>query len=388
MIKMKKNALNVNTLKYDNRALILNEIRKGPLSRAEISRITGLTKSAVTMITNQLIEEGQLCEIGTAISNKGRKPILLDIIPDLKYAVGIELHRAKVEVIITNLKSEIIDSVSERSDIFPDRASEMAFIYDSIRNLIERNGIPKSKLLGIGISSPGPLDYRTGVILNPPNFDRFHNAPIVEMLQKEFDIPVLLENNSVLLATIEYFKGEMKNFRNSMFVIIENGIGTCTVIDGQIYRGLAGFAGELGHTTLDIHGPKCSCGNFGCLELYTTLSALKRQFGFKSYEDVVDAAYRNEPFSLGIIDFLAVRLSSAFITAANMLDLDSIFIYGEYNYRPDLLISKLNSLIKARSVIAKAHDITIFPSKMDKRTATASSTAIIINSYFKQEINR
>lgn len=383
---MKNNASNVNTLKNNNRALILNEIRKRPLSRTELSRITKLTKPAVTMITNRLIEEGQLREMGTAVSSKGRKPILLDIIPDRKFAVGVELHRTRVEVVIANLKSEIVDHVIEHPDSFPDRTSQMAWICSSIHGLTERNGIPFSKLIGIGISSPGPLNYRTGVILNPPNFDRFHNAPVVKMLQKEFELPVMLENNSVLLAMTEYFKKDMKNFRNSMFIIIENGIGTCTVMDGQVYRGCAGFAGELGHTTLDIHGPKCSCGNYGCLELYITLSSLKKRFEFESYEDIVNAAYRNDPFAVSVIDYLAFRLASAFITAGNMLDLDSIFVYGEYNFRPDLLISKLNSLIKERSVITKAHEITVFASKMDKRTAAASSTAAIINSYFKQEI--
>jgi predicted NBD/HSP70 family sugar kinase len=383
---MKRNASNVNTLKSDNRALLVNEIRKHPLSRAQLSNITKLSKSAVTMIINELITEGQLVETEIEKAPKGRKPVLIDIVPDLYYAAGVELHRKQITVVITNLKSEIVDEVSADIDCFHDCEAAVDWICDGIRSLAERQGIPLSQLIGIGISSPGPLYYLSGVILNPPNFKMFVSTPITSMIQSVFNLPVILENNSVLLAMREYFSGIMKNYHNSLFVIISNGIGSCAIIDGQIFRGLAGFAGELGHTSIDVNGPVCSCGNKGCVELYATLSALKNKYGFDSYEAVVDDAYESDEHALAILEYEAECLATAFISAINLLDLDSIFLYGELNYRPKLLISKISSIIDKRSIIRKAHSVSIFPSSLDGNSSAATSTAAVLDQYFNQHL--
>jgi predicted NBD/HSP70 family sugar kinase len=379
-------ASNVNTLKCDNRALILNHIRKQPMSRSQLSKQTKLSKSAVTMITNELINEGQLVEIGTSVSCKGRKPITLDIIKDYRYAIGVLLHRKRMSVSITNLKSELIDCVEENTGNYSDYREALLWICRTIRSVINKNNIPISKIIGIGVSSPGPLDYHSGTILLPPNFDLFHNVPVVPLLKEEFDLPVFLENNSVLLAITEYFNGSMKEYKNSMFVIISDGIGSCIVINGQIFRGFGGYAGELGHTSIDINGPICSCSNRGCLELYTTLSALQKKFSFDSYEKVVDDAYSNMPEALAILEFQANCLACALISAVNLLDLDSVILFGEFNYRPELLLSKLNVIINERSLIKRAHQVKVVVSELGSDAVTVSSTAAVLSHHFNQKL--
>ncbi|WP_312642179.1 ROK family transcriptional regulator, partial [Hydrogenoanaerobacterium sp.] len=224
---MKNNASNVSTLKNDNRALIFSLLRKQPMSRAQLSAQTSLTKSAVTMITGTLIQEGQLIEVGTSDTQKGRKPILLDIVKDYRYAVGVSLHRKRLIVSITDLGSELIDSTESHTENYQDSSAALAWISSTIRLLLSKNKIPYDRVIGIGISSPGPLDYQSGTILMPPNFSLFHNVAIVSRLKEEFDLPVLLENNSVLFAITEYFRGSMGDYRNSMFVTISDGIGSC-----------------------------------------------------------------------------------------------------------------------------------------------------------------
>ena len=300
--------------------------------------------------------------------------------------MGVSLHRKRLSVSITNLASVLLDQVQTPTQDYHDYASALAWIFTAIEEMIERNHIPSSKIIGIGVSSPGPLDYRGGTILVPPNFDLFHHVPIVALLKEKFDLPVLLENNAVLLALTEYFNGSMKEYRNSMFVILSDGIGSCMLMDGKIYRGFGGYAGELGHTSIDIHGPKCTCGNQGCLELYATLTSLKREFHFESYETVVDDAYRGASYALDILKYQAQCLSCALIGAVNMLDLDAIILYGEFNYRPELLFSLLNSRISKGSMIQRVHPVSVIPSGLKNNAAAISSTAAVLNRYFNQQL--
>ncbi len=379
-------ASNVSTIKDANRATLFRELRKQPLSRAELTRRSGLTKSAVTMITNDLIAEGQLAEIGTMVSARGRKSILLDIVGNYRYAIGVELHRKHIGLCVTNLKAQVVGQVRRDRLDFADGHEALQWVATTAEALLAANGIPWEKLIGIGVSSPGPLDRVSGVILNPPNFPLFAGMPVVQLLQERFQLPVVLENNSVLLTIAEYDHGALKHSRNGMFVIISDGIGSCVLHGGRVYRGIGGHAGELGHTSVDINGPACTCGNHGCLELYATLDALKRTFGFDRYESVVDGAISGDERSLRILDYLAERLACALVGAINLFDVDSVVLFGEYSYRPELLISRLNALIAERSIISRAHPVTVAPSALGGDTPVAASTAALLAEYFNQAL--
>ncbi len=383
---MTRKGSNAGTLRSVNRALILNLIRRQPVSRAQLSRETGMSKAAVTMITNSLIAEGQLREIGKTVTGRGRNPVLLDIVPDYRYVAGIVLHRRRLMAVITDLRAGRIDRMEEKTGHFSDPAAAAAWICKSIRRLMRRNGIGMESMAGIGISSPGPLDDEGGVILNPPNFSLFANVPIVSWIRREFPLPVFLENNSVLLAMLEYDRGTLKDYRNSLFVILSDGIGSCLIRDGQVYRGYGGHAGELGHISIDIEGPECPCGNAGCLELYATMSAIKARFGFSDYEKVVDDAYAGRPYALDILDYQARRLACGLVSAANLFDLDSIMLYGEFNYRSDLLRSMIAEILNSRSMINRVHRVDVLFSRPDKEEEAVSSAAAVIARHFSQQL--
>ena len=383
---MKTNGSNANTLRNDNRALLLHRIRRQPVSRAQLAKETGMSKSAVTMITNDLIAEGQLREIGTMESRKGRKPILLDIVPDFRYAVGVSLHRKRIQVLITNLKAELVGCVEEHTERFTSPEVAVGWICRTIRQELERRRIPLSKVVGIGISSPGPLDYREGVILTPPNFTMFHHLPIVSRIRDEFPLPVFLENNAVLLAMAEYSSGAIGDYRNTLFVIMSHGIGSCLIREGQVFRGSGGFAGELGHISVDLGGRPCPCGNRGCLEQYATMAALKERFGFENYADVVDAAYRGEGAAMEILEYQARYLAAGLVSAVNLFDLDAIVLHGEFNYRPERLFSLLSQRIHQQSLITRVHPVAVLPSQLGPYADAVSSTAVVLNRHFSQNL--
>lgn len=379
---MRKNA-NVSTIKTENRTLLLNEIRKTPMSRARLSRITGLSKSSVTAITGDLIAEGKLRETESVIALKGRRPVLLDINAQSAFAAGIKLHRKSCSALITDAKSEILVKSCVNPSVFASGEEAAVWLCREIKQLALAQDIPFAKIIGVGISSPGPLDHTRGIILNPPNFPLFQNMDIVSLVQNELPVPAVLENNAVLLAMHEYFYGNMKRFVNSMFITIADGIGSCIMMDGKIYRGAAGFAGELGHISIDRNGPVCSCGNHGCTELYATLTALQKKFDFNDYGELVSQAETGDSFSLSVLDYEAECLASAMINAINLFDLDSVILYGELNLRPHILLSKIENIINERCVIAKTHKVSVLTSTLPGADEPSTSAAVLDQYFYK-----
>ncbi len=382
---MKSDAYNVKTIKNDNRALILNILRKVPTSRADIAKRTGLSKSSVTMITNALIDEGQVCEIGTYISSVGRKPILLDIEKDFRFAGGVVLHRHEVTVCLTNLKMEVISLETKDMKSFstPDEIAD--FAADAFLRLVKKAKFSLDKCIGIGVSSPGPLDWKKGIILSPPELSVLKNTAVVEEIRQRTGVKdVVLENNAVLLAMCENLIPENEKFGSFISVIISHGIGSAIVTDGKIYRGAGGFSGEIGHISVVAGGEKCECGNSGCLEKYVSLAALKTKFGFAHYHEIVDMAYSGEQKALAVLEYICTYLGSGLVTAVNLFDLDAVILHGDYSYKPQLLCGMLEDYIGRNSLVAGAHSVRVLCSSERRDRYYGNSTAAIIEKYFDQ----
>ena len=372
------------TAKSSNRSSILQCVRREPISRVDISKQTNLSKSAVTTLTNEMMQKGLLQEIGVAgkPSSVGRKPTLLDIVPDYRFAVGVGLHRKRIAVSLVNLKLEQIDKVGTDTSTFsyPDLAVE--WICNQVQTLVDKHDLDWSKCTGIGVSSPGPLDYKTGVIFRPPDFELFTSYPIVKRLQSLLNGHVSLENNSVLLAATDYLWNSLSQYSQIMFISMWEGIGTAILSNGEIMRGYAGFMGELGHCSVDINGIQCTCGNRGCLEQYVSAAALRQRFSFSSYEKLVDDAYNGLPYALNILSFLSEYLGCAIVNAVNILDLDAVVIFGEFNYRPGLLFERIKNIVQTRSVVCHSHKVDILASCISLEDMDISNAVGVINDFF------
>lgn len=382
---MKSYAYNVKTIKNDNRALILNILRKAPTSRADIAKRTGLSKSSVTMITNALIDEGQVREIGTDCSSVGRKPILLDIEKNFRFAGGVVLHRNEVTVCLTNLRMEVLLSETEDIKSFSSADAIIDFAAAAFLKLVKQANFPLEKCIGIGISSPGPLDWKNGVILSPPELSVLKNTAVTEKIRQRTGVKnVVLENNAVLLAMRENLLPENENFVSFISVIISHGIGSAIVTDGKIYRGAGGFSGEIGHIGVVADGEKCECGNSGCLEKYVSLAALKAKFGFAHYHEIVDMAYSGDREALAVLKYICTYLGNGLVTAVNLFDLDAVILHGDYSYKPQMLCEMLEDYIGRNSLVAGAHGVKVVCSPERKDKYYGNSTAAIIEKYFDQ----
>ena len=146
----------------------------------------------------------------------------------------------------------------------PDRI--MPRLFQAVRQAVEKAHVPMSDIKGIGIGAPGPLDNRTGVVFSPPNLPGWENVPVRDLFNKEFHVPIYVENDANAAALGEYMFGAGRGSRDMVYLTISTGIGGGVITDGKIIEGVSGTAAELGHMTVDWHGERCNCGNIGCLE--------------------------------------------------------------------------------------------------------------------------
>lgn len=375
-------------VKKSNRKLVLSCLSDGCRSRAEIVRQSGLSKAAVSLITNEFIEEGSVVEKQIMPSGSvGRPSIELELVPDFCYFAGFTLFRKKVTVCLVNHCSELIDYTDYDTESFtnPDRLLDC--LWDELINIMDKNGLEQSKLMGIGIVAPAPLDYRNGIILTPPNFPLFQNYNIKEYLATKTSLPVFLDKISVLLAITDAKLRETK-YRNSLFIFTSHdGIGSAIVTDNQLFRSFGGHSGEFGHTSVEPNGPLCECGNVGCLEKVLSPKYLEETFGCSfNYRELVDLCYDGDKKAIRILDYIASKLSFAIINAVNLIDPDAVIIHGVFNYRNEMLFGKINDRVNKHSLISRVHPIEILPSLISPKDKISSSTSSIIKAYFEQRL--
>ncbi|HHU63578.1 MAG TPA: ROK family protein [Clostridiales bacterium] len=355
---MAKQGANQLSIKTDNKLLVLQTIqKKGPISRADLAEITGLTKAAITNITTDLLKENCIRETGSASTPLGRRPILLDINPGYCSILGLYLARDFYTVILTDFSGKILAKTTNRFD-GPETQSMMLKAVTSATNKLLRNQSPP--VLGMGITTIGPLDSIGGMILAPKDFHGWHDIPIVQILQDTFNIPVFLENDCNASILAEKLLGKFRDENNMVYLGVENGVGSGVIIDGKLYKGDEGYGVELGHTTVDINGPPCTCGNTGCLENYLKLPHIVKQVkialelgasssilqGDISWEIIIEAARLKDEVSLKAIDHILRYLTVAVVNAINIFDPSVVILGHNLVLAKDLILPKLKQTVK------------------------------------------
>ena len=270
-------------MKYDkfamaqmNRSMVFDLIRrKGPISRAEIARTIGLSIPTVMKITEEFSHKQFVQDVGKGESSGGKRPELLELIPDSKYIIGVGVGRSKTNVLMMNLAGEVFirEIMETGGTVVPE--VWISRLIRVIENVIRESGLPEKRILGMGIGMPGILDEESGKVLFSPDF-KWENVDMLTPIRERFKMDITIENANRALAMGEYYFGAGVDSRNFLVVNLGHGIGSAIMREGEFYRGSSGSSGEIGHIILEKNGPKCNCGNKGCLEAIASGNAIAR----------------------------------------------------------------------------------------------------------------
>ncbi len=283
---MKKVGMNMERVKHQNRALIMNCISdSGPISRTDIAKKTGFTAASVTQITNLLIEEGLLVETGSVPSDSGtagRRKILLDINRDAAYIYCINIEPEETTLAVCDLKGDVLKDESENKlivtvptdksiapEAFLKKCAELSL------HMAERKGKRhQGHMKCVSVCVTGVVDGETAVSKKAYGiWDEEVN--LGEPLKKVLNVPVVAENNVDAFAEAEILFGVGREKDNLLIIKWGPGVGSTIITDGKIYKGRHGRAAELGHYIIDKEGKQCSCGRRGCLETFVSYSAIR-----------------------------------------------------------------------------------------------------------------
>lgn len=377
-------------MKESNRMNILNLLRRRSMSRAELSRQTGLTRAAITLIVDKLLEDKLVLEADA--EDAERKSILLQTNDDGFYAMGLDISREHCYLGAMTIGGKLLSKESVAIDKTKYADEALDIIIKSVKRM--RESLETSaKFLGLGITAPGPIDIKNGTVLNPPYFYKWHNVEIVKILKEALHYNVFLDNNAIAQTLTEKYYGSGTSFHNYLVMMINSGIGAGIILNDQLYRGVNGFGNEIGHITIDHMGRICDCGNRGCLELYAGINAVlnepvSKDRGIQSWEEIVDGAMEGDVSLIQLIKDEAEYLATAITTCMNMLEIEAIIIKGTVCYRSDMLLDEIKKIVWSQTITRNYRSkVPVMVSPDIKDNEIIAAATIVVDRFFNSGID-
>jgi glucokinase-like ROK family protein len=394
---------NLELVQKINRSIVLNVIKdKGPLSLADISRRTKLTRSTVSSIVNHLTRKNLVKEIGLSSSSVGRRGILLELNPKAYYVVGVDLGTLNTIAAVVNLEGKIVERVEHPTNGEQNRDDVIERVKAAIHEVISVSNVNLQKIAGIGLAVPGLVDSKRGMMLITPNFG-WKDTPLKEMLEEEFHTPIFIDNNVNAMALSEAEFGIGRGVKNFICVNIGIGIGSGVIINREIYRGETECTGEIGHTTVDYNGPKCSCGNNGCLEVMAAGPAIARR-AVKAIREgrktvitdlvkgnlnritaavVAQAANQGDKLAREIMEKTGEYLGTGVANIINLFNPQMVIIGGGVSQAGDLVFDPLKRTMKKRAFSVPAKAVKIVTPSLGRDCTVIGAATLVLKDIFK-----
>lgn len=236
------------------------------ISRVELVELTGLTSGTITNLTHDLIQLGILRENEAISGNVGRRRVMLGFDPRFYRIIGLDIGRTSFEIIVMDLNGTILQSIEREMNGVQGPEAYFQVITPTLTTVKQEIEAAGEKILGLGVGIPGPIYYESGSLLAPPNFPGWKGYPLKQMLEQQFDLVTLIEDDARTSAMAERWYGLGKSVQNLVSITMGTGIGGGVVTNGKIVRGTNGLCGQVGHMTIVLDGKMCDCGNRGCWE--------------------------------------------------------------------------------------------------------------------------
>lgn len=370
-----------------NASLILDRIRKGPCSRADIARDTRLTPATVSNLVGELVAQGLVREAGEGVSSGGRKPILLSLDPNGGYVAGVHIGVRMLGVAITDLLCRPLArrTVPKLDNMSPQEL--VAVATEIVTELLAELSITKDAIRGVGVATPGPTDPANGVVLLCPELPGWAEVPLGPMLEEALGFSAIVEKDANAAALAEHWYGAGQDVDNVLFVYAGEGIGSGMVLRGELYRGNRNGAGELGHMSVAVDGIPCHCGNIGCMERYASGTALRlaaqEVWGRPvSLTEVLGEAQSGNPEACDLLDRAARYMGMGLVSAVNLYSPERVLVGG-----PIPTIYPRYIEIAAATVSEHAYptlrNVQVAPAGLDPDSVLLGAAALGLHSLFR-----
>ena len=374
----------------------------GAISITEIGKIVKISTPTVFSLLNELISENLIEEQGFGTSSGGRRPNLYGLKPNSFFALGINIGRFTTRIAIYSNSNEAVSETRNLNLVLSNNPEIVQVICNEANNLLENSGIDRNKILGVGIDMPGLIDAQKGINHTFLNFE----TPIKEIFETALQLPVFIENDAKARTFAELRFGLAKGKQNVAVLHLGWGLGTGLILNGKLYRGEQGYAGEFSHFPLNENGPLCVCGKKGCLETLASgmalarlakegleqgktslLSSLINDINQIEPRTVVEAAAKGDLFAIGILSKVGIELGKGIAFLIQLLNPEMIILGGRLAKANQYLITPIQQSLYRFTMPELREKTQIVLSQLGQDANIIGSVAMVFEKVLETKIN-
>lgn len=388
-------------LKELNETHLLELIRTNKqISKADLAQLTGLSPTACGIIVTNLLEKGYISEAGIGVSTGGRRPILYELIPKSYFSIGVDIDVDFNRFVLIDITGQVEyrDKIPSKSNYSVLKSIEI--IEEKIHQIIQKFDINEDRLLGIGVSVPGMVDNITHEIVFAPNLE-WESVDLPSKMTNIGDFPIYVDNEAICSAICENWIGCCMNQKDFVCINMKSGIGSSIFAGGNLYRGCCGSAGEIGHIMVDPSGPKCGCGNYGCLESLASSRAMveKAQRQIKqgliaditdvdsiTFDDIISLTKAGNEATRAILVEASGYLGLAVANLINTINPSKIVLGKELDNFPEDILEHLKNIALAKALKYPASSVEIVTSSLGNDTSALGAAIIPLKKLFGYQI--
>ncbi|GAA2449507.1 ROK family transcriptional regulator [Streptomyces macrosporus] len=354
----------------------------GSLTQAEIARTTGLSAATVSNIVRELKDNGTV-EV-TPTSAGGRRARSVSLSGDAGIVVGVDFGHSHLRVAIGNLAHQVLAEEAEPFDVDVSASQGFDRAEQLVERLISSTGFGREKVIGMGLGVPGPIDVETGALGSTAILPGWAGANPREEMAARLGVEVHVDNDANLGALGELVWGGGRGARDLAYIKVASGVGAGLVINGQIYRGPGGTAGEIGHITLDESGPVCRCGNRGCLETFTAapyvLPLLRPSHGPElTMAEMVRLARSGDLGCRRVVADVGRHIGSGVANLCNLLNPSRVVLGGDLAEAGELVLDPIRDSVSRYAIPSAARRLKVVPGALGGRAEVLGALALVLS---------
>ncbi len=379
-----------------NQAVILDSIRRSVegLSRVELAGSAGLAAQTVSNICRRLLDAGLIMEAGKEASGPGKPRTILRLNPKGMYAVGVHIDPAVTSISLVDAIGTVLESLERPTDLASTPEDSVAALGREIRAVIDRSGVDRLRVAGVGVATPGPIDAATGTVVDPPHMPGWRRVPVRSILQEATGLPVVMDKDVTAAVVAELWTGATGNATSLVYIYIGTGIGAGLILGDEVVRGSSGNAGEIGHIITDPDGPVCDCGRRGCVKancMPETLVAEARDLGVLPPTDPANptglqqdlaalaaAAENGNAAASGILARSARRMAAVVSALTSLLDVERVVFGGPF--WPPLsatYLAQVPGIVRQLSVTGNVHALDMAGTRLSGEEAVGAACLVM-----------
>ncbi len=371
----------------------------GSLSCTDLSLLTKKSVPLTARVLNELVEEGCVLETGLATSTGGRRPQMYSVRKDFMYLVSVSMDQLITRMALLDMHNNYVVKPAQIDLRLTNNPQALHELREAIDDFISRSGIPKEKIAGVGIGMPGFVDVSKGI---NHSFLKVSEGNIVTYLESHIGLPVLIDNDSSLIALAELRLGAARNRQNVMVINISWGIGLGLILKGELFRGYNGFAGEFSHIPVFMNNKMCSCGKSGCLETEASLlilaekaitelqqgkiSLLKdlpRDRVEETVQAIIEAAIKGDKFAVGLFSEAGYNIGRGIAILIHLLNPELVVLSGRGAAAGRLWLPPIQQAINEHCIPKIAENTEVTISTLCSQAGLTGAAALVMEHYEK-----